>query len=268
MKTTIIITTYNRPDALKKVLDGFLNQTLPPIEIIIADDGSGDETKKVVKNFLNKPAYPVYHVWQKDNGFRLAEIRNKAINHSLGEYIILIDGDCIPEKHFIEDHISLASKGYFFQGKRVLVNKKITNTFSCRQIALKGQLLWQALSGNISNAHHIFRMPFFPASSKKSLSGIRGCNMGFFKDDLITVNGFNQDFIGWGREDSEIVVRLYKFGIKRKEHPFMAICFHLWHDEGNRTNLTVNDEILEKTKKSKNYFCTNGLINKNDNKNK
>ena len=264
MKITIIVSTYNRADALKKVLCGLLNQTVFPKEIIIADDGSDDKTKDMIKIFGKNQICPIYHVWQEDNGFRLAEIRNKAINRSSGEYIILLDGDCIPEKHFIEDHVLLASKGCFFQGKRVLVNKKIATSFSYKQANLKFKLLWQAILNNISNAHHIFRIPFFPVGFKKKISGIRGCNMGFFKKDLIAVNGFNQDFTGWGREDSEIVVRLYNLGLKRKEHPFMAICFHLWHNEGNKNDLTINDEILEKAKASKNYFCTNGLISNDD----
>ena len=262
MKTTVIVTTYNRPEALEKVLEGLFNQTLPPGEIIVADDGSGSETKNVVKISSDRPGCPVHHVWHEDLGFRLAEIRNKAINRSLGEYIISIDGDCVPEKHFIEDHVAFAKKGYFFQGKRVLVNRKFTDSFSYKDADSGVKLLWQALLGNISNAHHIFRIPAFPAGSKTSLGGVRGCNMGFFREDLVAVNGFNQDFTGWGREDSEIVVRLYNYGLKRREHPFRAICFHLWHEENNRESLALNDEILEKATKSGSYICANGLIQK------
>jgi len=260
MIVSVIITTYNRPNSLAKVLEALRHQTRVADEVIVADDGSGPETAEVVSGFMADSPFPLYHVWQEDRGFRSGRIRNKAINKSKGGYIILLDGDCIPGKHFMEDHLALAEKGFFFQGKRVLIGRKLSHAFTHKDANSTQRLLKFVLSRDISNSHHLIRLRFFPAYSSTKLSGIRSCNMGFFREDLFAVNGFNQDFVGWGREDSELAVRLYRFGLKRKEHPFMAICFHLWHEENDRKLLTKNDELLQKAIESNEYICSNGLV--------
>jgi len=255
---SIIITTYNNPSALQKVLDGFLFQTVNPYEIIIADDGSENDTALTVKNFSKIAPFPVIHVWQEDKGFRAAKIRNEAIKKAASEYLIILDGDCIPNKHFIFDHIALAERGFFVQGKRVLLNEKTSVLFGADSANSYSAML--KMLPSMSNRHHILRIPILPPFKNKKLHGIKSCNMGFYKGDLITVNGFNEDFIGWGREDSELAVRLFKYGLKRKEHPFRAVCFHLWHPSHPRQTLQANDRILEETIKGNGYFCANGII--------
>ena len=245
---------------MAEVLEGLRYQTRPADEVIVADDGSGPETAEMIRGFMTDFLCPLYHVWQEDCGFRAARIRNKAINKSNGEYIILLDGDCIPEKHFIEDHLVLAKKGFFFQGKRVLVGKMLSRSFTQKHANTAGNLLKIAFSSEISNRHHLIRLPFFPVISSTSLSGIRSCNMGFFREDIFAVNGFNEDFVGWGREDSELAVRFFNYGLKKREHPFMAICYHLWHDENDRALLKVNDELLQMRIESSEFSCSNGLI--------
>jgi len=259
MKISVVVTTYNRPDALKKVLDGLLHQTRRPDEIIIADDGSGNPTKAMLQPYLNHTQIRIKHVWQEDKGFRAAWIRNKAIVASTGEYLLLLDGDCVPGKYFIRDHLYLAQKGCFFQGKRVLVEKSVEQIFNRTNCNSSARLIIHALKKEISNCHHIIRIPFFPSYKVKKLSGIRSCNMGVFRDDMFAVNGFNHAFKGWGREDSELVVRLFKYGLKRKENPFRAICFHLWHDESTRNSLERNDVILKETLKAESFSCKSGL---------
>ncbi len=259
MKISVIITTYNRPDALKKVLDGLLTQTRLPREIIIADDGSDTLTKNMLQPYLNHNRIWIRHVWQEDNGFRAARIRNMAIAESSGDYLVLLDGDCIPEKHFIQDHLDLARQGYFFQGKRVIVTQSVEREFNNNTCNSKTRLMMHALKNEISNCHHIVRIPFFPSYTISRLSGVRSCNMGLFRKDIQAVNGFNHDFEGWGREDSELVVRLFKYGLKRKENPFKAVCFHLWHHENKRNLLELNDSILNKTLESGSFFCKSGL---------
>lgn len=259
MNVSVIVTTYNRPDALKKVLDGLIHQTRRPDEIIVADDGSGEETAAMLAPYLARKDIRIVHVWQKDEGFRLSRIRNKAIRAATGEYLVIMDGDCIPEPHFIEDHEHLAKAGCFFQGKRVLVNAALEKDFAFHHIQSNLKLLWYALRGKISNSHHIFRIGFFPSYTTKRLSGVRGCNMGFFKKDLFLINGYNQDITGWGREDQELVVRLYKYGLKRKENPFRAICYHLWHPQNSRDNLDQNDQIMRDVLKADSYHCKSGL---------
>lgn len=259
MKISVIVTTYNRPDALKKVLDGLLAQTRSPHDIIVADDGSGPETRQMLVPYLANKNSIIKHVWQPDKGFRLAQIRNRAIIACQGEYLVFLDGDCIPEKYFVADHHDLAEPGTFFQGKRVLVNERAANQFDHRDMTSLKKVMGLALLSKISNCHHIVRIPFFPSRKKTGLSGLRGCNMGIFKRDAEAVNGFNHEFIGWGREDAEFVTRLYKYGLKRKENPFRAICYHLWHQENNRDRLAENHALLEHCRKNVHSCCTQGL---------
>lgn len=259
MQLSVIMTTYNRPDALGKVLEGLGQQTRLPDEVVIADDGSGPETAAVIEQFQKTSPFPLAHVWHADRGFRAAAIRNKAIRKSAGVYIVSLDGDCIPERHFIEDHLNLAQRGCFFQGKRILIDETRAATFSIRAVDTPAKKIKCLLQRGLGNRHHLIRLPFLPVRLSRSLSGIRSCNMGFFRDDIYAVNGFNEDFEGWGREDSELAVRLYNYGLKRKTHAFTAICFHLWHGESNRDRLTVNDNLLSEMMASTEYQCDRGL---------
>ncbi len=126
MTVSLIITTYNRPDALNLVLKSALNQKQLPDEIIIADDGSGRQTQDLIKLFSQTTLIPIIHSWQDDFGFRAAMARNRAIAKAKGEYIILTDGDIIFNKYFIEDHLAYAKTGYFIQGTRVLLTNEKT----------------------------------------------------------------------------------------------------------------------------------------------
>jgi glycosyltransferase involved in cell wall biosynthesis len=261
MKVSLIITTYNTPTVLKKVTDSILAQNRLPDEVIIADDGSDKETAQVIKGFSEIAPFPVLHVWHEDKGFRLAKIRNEAIKKSTGDYIIVLDGDCIVNKHFISDHISLAEMGCFLQGKRVLISRDMMVAFSHEHANSILALLRMGLTGKISNIHHLVRLPHCFSLKNKKLRGIKGCNMSFFKQDIMAVNGYNEAFIGWGSEDSELAGRFFKYGLMKKVHPFMAICFHLWHPT-NKTLKNRNKQILVDTLKSNEYFCKNGLLKK------
>jgi hypothetical protein len=177
-----------------------------------------------------------------------------------GDYLVFLDGDCIPDRHFVSDHLALAEPGSFFQGKRVLVDETTSDTFDITDCASFSRLVCHALSGRLGNAHHIFRIPFVPGLKKtRRLSGIRSCNMGVFRTDVVAVNGFNHGFEGWGREDSEFAVRLFKHGLARKEHPFRAVCYHLWHPENFRTRLSNNDRLLQAAMAADTCVCRNGL---------
>jgi glycosyltransferase involved in cell wall biosynthesis len=255
----VVVTTYNRPSELGRVLGALLIQSKLPHEVIVADDGSGPETGELLREFASGAPFPVVHSWQDDKGFRAARSRNLAVRKSTGDYIIFLDGDCVVERTFIEDHLRLAERGCFVQGKRVLVSRKASEGFGPELANSRGRLLLLALSGRISNSHHIMRLPAFPASRGSSMRGIKTCNMGVFREDLFAVNGFDEAFEGWGREDSEFASRLYRLGLMRKDHPFMAVCFHLWHAEVARGSLERNDEMLAKALESGLLRCEQGI---------
>jgi glycosyltransferase involved in cell wall biosynthesis len=262
LKVCLLIATYNNPAALRKVMAGVLQQNRLPDEIVIAEDGLDDITASLVEGFAGIASMPVLHVRQDHIGFRAAKIRNEAIRRSSSDYIILLDGDCVINRHFVSDHLALAEKGYFVQGKRVHVNRNAVEQFDHGYANDTVRLLKMTCRRRISNVHHILRMPSFPAVKNRKLKGIKSCNMSFFRKDILAVNGFNEDFVEWGNEDSELAYRFFSYGLIKKVHPFMAICFHLWHP----TNKTFSDKtkkLLAATIASRDYVCKNGITRKN-----
>tara|TARA_B110000008_G_C16936624_1_gene550832 strand:- start:450 stop:1247 length:798 start_codon:yes stop_codon:yes gene_type:complete len=257
MKLTLIITTYNWPTSLLLVLDSIKNQTLLPGEVIIADDGSKRPTFDLIKKYTKNSNLNIIHSWQEDIGFRAARSRNKAISKSTGEYIILIDGDTILHRDFIKDHVKNSEQGFFIQGGRSLLSKGLTKKALNKKI-IDFSYLSPELK-NRKNAIHSSLLSMIFSNKKNHLHGIKSCNMSFFKEDSLNINGFNNKFEGWGREDSEFIVRMINSGINRKNVRFNAIQFHLWHNENTRASLERNDAILNDAIKKQLTWCENGI---------
>lgn len=252
----VIVSTYNSPEYLRRVLDGYRAQSSYPNELIVADDGSTDETARVVANFAHTAPFAVRHVWHEDRGFRLAEIRNRAVAAASADYLVFTDGDCIPHPCFIEDHLLALETGCFVTGKRMLVGKALSTTFAWSGTASSIIL---CLGGKLSGCHHLIRLPWL-VLSKQGIKGLRGCNMAMFRSDLLAINGFNELITGWGREDSELVARLFAYGVRRRELPFSALVFHLWHPENSRSSLSENDRLLNETIVSGQFRCPCGIV--------
>jgi len=257
MKLTLIITTYNWPESLFLVLQSIKRQTVLPFEVIIADDGSTDITKKLIYKWSKNSSINIIHSWQEDLGFRAARSRNKAILKSSGDYIVLIDGDMILHPKFIQDHIEIAERGFFVQGSRVLLSENLTKKTLSENI-----YNFSFFSFGIKNRKNALHSKlFYKLFSRKinNLSAIRSCNMGFYLKDCININGFDNNFEGWGREDSEFAVRMMNAGINRKNVRFAAIQFHLWHNENSRLALKHNDDILQNSINNNIKWCQNGI---------
>ncbi len=258
MNVSVIISTYNRPRYLERVIEGFFAQDQGPYELVIADDGSGEETANLIHGLVGKAPFPVRHVWHDDDGFRLAMIRNKAVARSGGDYLIFTDDDCVPTPFFIRDHAACAEAGSFIQGHRVLLRESVSEVFTVEHIR-PAMLVSMALRGDAKRVARALRMPFPLVRRTRSLRGIRGCNMSMFRTDFLAVNGFNEDFEGWGKEDSELAVRLFRNGTLRKDVKFRACCFHLYHSHFDRSGLRRNEELLERALGSEERFCRNGV---------
>ena len=257
MRLSLIITTYNWPESLLLVLKSAENQTIVPEEVVIADDGSNVETKEMIAKFQKDSELNIIHSWQGDNGFRAAKSRNKAIAKSCGDYIILIDGDIILHPKFIQDHVNNAKAGYFIQGTRVLFTQDITE-----QIIISKRISFSFFSKGLRNRKNSIHSNFLSkifSTNNNSLHGIRCCNIAFYKQDCINVNGFNNEFEGWGREDSEFVVRLINNGLNRKNLRFNAIQYHLWHKVSDRKYLDYNNQLLQNSIEHKLKVCKKGI---------
>ena len=257
LKVSLVVTTYNRKDALELVLLSVKNQTILPAEVIVADDGSKEDTQKLVELMAKDFPVPLIHSWQEDAGFRLSQSRNLAFRKAIGEYIIMIDGDIILHPKFIQDHKSNAKKGFYLQGSRVLLGQKLTEqAISHRH--LKFSFFTSGLSNRLNTIHSKLLGNLFSKVSD-NIYRIRGMNLSFWKSDLEKVNGFNNDFVGWGREDSEFAIRMQNAGVKRKHVKFEAFGYHLYHNEQPRTALPQNQALLEKALNEKLITCSNGL---------
>lgn len=257
LSCSLIITTYNRKDALELVLLSVLNQSRMPSEVIVADDGSRNDTRQLVEDYAEKFPVPLRHVWHEDAGFRLAMIRNKAIASASAEYIVMVDGDIVLPSEFISDHISAAKRGIFIQGSRVLLPSGLTE----QMIASKSTAV-SFLTKGLKNRMNTIRSGALSKlfSYKNSdVYRVRGANLSFWKQDVLKVNGFNEDFEGWGREDSEFVVRMQNNGIKKFHLKFKGFGYHLYHSESTREMLAKNQEILDQAIANQLHECSNGV---------
>jgi len=256
IKISLVITTYNWEEALEVVLSSIKKQSELPFEVIIADDGSREETLQLITKMQATFPTPLLHCWQEDKGFRAAQIRNKAIAQAKGDYIVMIDGDMVLSPNFIASHNKNAKKGWFVQGCRSLLNAPLTsklinkpfvpNFFTQgiknRKNCINNQLLSQLFSYKRNNAN-----------------STRTCNFAAWRKDIIEINGFDNNFVGWGREDSEFVERLLNSGKNRLYLKFSGVAFHLNHQENTRSFLPDNDLRLKETIKYNKCKCQNGI---------
>ncbi len=243
MKVSLLITTYNWPEALHLTLASTAAQSRLPDEILIADDGSTDDTRQLINFWRKLLPVPVHHIWQEDQGFRLAAVRNKGIFAATGDYLVQVDGDIIFRRHFIRDHIHFARPGSYANGSRVMLGPCIT-----RRLISRGQIAIPYWNRDFSNWENGFRMPILskPVSwfAQNKPRKIHGCNMAFWTEDLRRVNGYNEEMTGWGYEDNELAVRLWKAGLHKQTLKFSGIAYHLHHNARSHENVERNRQIL------------------------
>ncbi len=259
MKTSLIITTYNSHDFLELSILSAFSQKVLPDEILIADDGSGEPTFNLIERLKNDSPIPLLHVWQPDQGFRLSASRNKAIARASGDYIIQVDGDIIMHPYFIHDHIEYSERGYFLTGSRIWLDRNLTS----KLINEKRTKLHTGEKG-MKTSVNCLRMPllspFFFNYKASDKTYVRGCNMSFWKSDLLRVNGYNEDITGWGREDSEIACRLINSGVKKRFIKFGALQYHLFHKENDKSADERNISLMENTLNSGICRTPNGIV--------
>jgi glycosyltransferase involved in cell wall biosynthesis len=254
---SLVVNTFNQPDYLTRVLDAIARQNSLPEEVLLADDGSTDATKTTFETWRKKQSFRCEHEWQEHQGFRRSRILNRAIATSRGDYLVFLDGDTVPHPDFIADHRDMARSGFFVQGHRALVEEKAAAWFGTNDFfADRRRAL---LQNQISGLKNSFRWPFACRKIKARLRGIRGCNLAIWRADLVRVNGYNEAFIGWGREDSELAVRLMNSSVRRLDLRGRALCFHLWHPPVSRAELAANDEMLAAAILKNSTRCEHGL---------
>lgn len=255
----VILTTYNRPDALSAVLEGYLAQSDKNFELIIADDGSTNDTREVIISYQKRTPFNIVHIWHEDEGFRAAAIRNRALEKTSAEYVIFSDGDCIPLPDFISGHRRLAEKGWFLVGSRILLSEEFTNHVLRNKLPVhnfsKTQWLNARLKGNINRILPLFPLSFISPLRKlapRKWEGVMTCNLSAWREDICRIGGFDESYQGWGLEDSDLTIRLIRSGVRRKSARFAATVLHLWHPQNSRADLEVNKHRLQELLKAQN----------------
>lgn len=261
---SLIVSTYNRPDALELCLASIFRQTKLPTEIIIADDGSADATRQLVQSMQSKCPIPLLHVWQPDDGYQLARIRNRAFAAANGDYIIQVDGDLILEKHFVQDHLSMSRPGTFISGSRTMMDAELTTKLLNKEVSMS-QI--PSHRQNLEKRHNAVRstllrnLSWAAQRSRRNYKYVLGCNMAFWKKDLLTVNGYNESFKGWGKEDNELAVRLLNAGLQLRFIKFGAVVYHLYHKVADLSAVPANEEKLLQAIAQRVTFVPAGMNN-------
>jgi glycosyltransferase involved in cell wall biosynthesis len=258
-RCALVVTTYERPDALARVLAGVAAQVDPPDELVVADDGSGPDTAELVKEHAATAGYPVQHAWQPHEGFRAGRIRNAAIARTGCEYVVLIDGDMVPHPGFLSDHRALARPGRYSQGVRIVLDEAAT-----RRLLGPGGELPQPWSPGLGRLRRLYglRSPGVARllrGAGNAVVAVKACNQAFWRDDLIAVNGFDETLTGWGSEDKELCARLENRGVRRQTLLFAAIAWHLDHGPAPRDRADLNRLRWQETVRSGRTRCENGL---------
>ena len=262
---SVIVSTYNREDALHAVLRALSRQSDRDFEIVVADDGSGPATARVVHEWALRTPLPIKHVWHDDRGFRLSDIRNRGIRESAGTYLVFLDGDCIARPNFVARHRRLSEAGWFVTGSRILLSPQLTDRILRQPLEPEawGLARWVVARarGELNRFAPLLnlRLGAMRKLAARRWRGARGSNMAFWRTDLEKVDGFDTSFSGWGREDSDLLIRLIRAGVRRKDGRFATGVLHLWHPEADRSGLAENDRQLHEVLNSTRTLARRGL---------
>jgi glycosyltransferase involved in cell wall biosynthesis len=258
-RLALVITTYERPDALAAVLASVSRQTQAPAEVIIADDGSGASTREVVDAFIARSRAPARIVSQPHAGFRLTRLRNLAIAATDMDYLVFVDGDMLLHPEFIADHARFRRRGFYTQGVRAHADAMQTSRLIADPALQPG--FWSPGFGGLRRAYllHAPALASRTCRLANAFIAIKGCNQGIWREDLVRVNGFNEAIEGWGAEDKELAARLENSGVRRQTLLFGGIASHLHHPPASRATLHRNLELLEATRNERRVRCDLGL---------
>lgn len=238
LTSTLIITTYNWIDALRLTLDSVKRQSHLPDEVIIADDGSRPDTAEFIRNYAKTFPTRLVHIWGEDMGFRKSIMVNKAFQIASGEYILNTDGDIILHPRCVEDHLHWACRGVYVRGSRSFLDENRSGQIFS---GLMDPAAIPPFSG--SNPLNAVRIPLLSkliSHKSEDIDNIKGCNMAFFREDVLKINGYDNTLVGWGHEEKDLSFRLHNAGLKMRKVKFEALVFHLHHKFLSRDNADAN----------------------------
>ena len=264
---SLFVSTYEMPRHLELVLAALERQSSIDFELLICDDGSGAETKEIVDRFIVRAPFPVRHFWQDHQGFRKCRILNEALRNARGETAIFLDGDCIPHRDYVRDHLEQQSEASYCAGRRVELGSWLSATLTPEKVGMgyfdrpNLDLALSVLKGDSEHLQRAFRVPV-PALRRwlgmEKVDDLKGCNYSVARKHLIAINGFDEEYEGYGREDTDIEIRLQNLGLKIRSLKGLALQFHVWHPRREFT--PSNDSRLDEARKTGRIRCAQGLV--------
>lgn len=268
MKVSVIISTYNAPEWLEKVLWAYTFQDFTNFEILIADDGSGSETRQLIESFRQQSSLDIKHVWHEDQGYRRQTILNKAIRESTTPYLIFTDGDCIPRKDFVATHVAMARKGTFLSGGYCKLplgtSKAITFDDIKNQEAFNVNWLTNLGPLGFSQTRKLFAKGYLAAFLDlitTAKATFNNCNSSAWKEDVLAVNGYDERML-YGGSDRELGERLINYGLRGRQIRHRAIVVHLEHERGYKTTESMERNLLirNNTRVQKVRWTQHGIV--------
>jgi glycosyltransferase involved in cell wall biosynthesis len=267
---SLVITTYNWKDALALCLRSVAAQQILPVDVVVADDGSREDTGALVRAMARDFPTRLVHAWQEDAGFRAARVRNLGTAATRGDYVVFLDGDMLLHPAFVADHLALARPGAYLQGGRLN-----TSRAEAERLLAGGAPRfspWMPLADDLRGElkrEHALRLPWLAQRRAQAARGgtVMSCNMGVWRADLERVNGFDEAYEGWGREDDDLAARLSHAGVARRALRWAGLALHLWHptrrppgfDPHSPERSTPNDARLEAVRRARTVRCERGL---------
>ncbi|MEI6557598.1 MAG: glycosyltransferase family 2 protein [Rhodospirillaceae bacterium] len=247
---SILVSTYNWPQALAVVLESLRRQTDHHFEVVVADDGSGAETAALIRRFQADFPVPLKHAWQTDQGYRLAASRNRALEQTSGDYLVIMDGDCFVLPDFVAVHRQLAEPGWFVSGKRSYLRSGLSRRIldGVTPFGLTSRPVWlgRSLCNQCTRPAEFIRFGDGAWRKKQPAAWqkVQTCNLGVWRSDCLTVNGFDERYVGHGLEDSDFVLRLLRSGARRKLGNHASLVLHLNHERRDRPPESKNAELF------------------------
>jgi glycosyltransferase involved in cell wall biosynthesis len=266
IRASLFVTTYELPRHLALVCAGLARQTSKEFEVLFCDDGSKESTHEVIQEFQSQSPVPSRHFWQEHQGFRKCRILNQALAQARGKVCIFLDGDCVPHRSFVQDHLDLQEKGYYLAGRRVEVGEKLSAQLTPQKIRSgyfdypHWSLIQSSFQKDTEFLNRSIRIPFpklRQVLGMHRIADMKGCNYSVSKENLEAINGFDETYEGYGREDTDVEIRLQNLGLQIKSLKGVALQFHIWHPRRDFT--PANDQRLENLKTSRRVWCENGL---------
>ena len=259
---SLLVNVYNMVDSLRIVSEGLLHQSAVDFEIVFCDDGSTDGSEACIAEFATRSPVPVRHVWQENRGYRRSKILNRGIRESRGRVIIVTDGDCIPHRHFVRDHLEQSQSGRYLAGRRLDLGEEFSSALLPAEVArgFFDRPRLKLLLSDSKRRNRCFRVrsgPLRRLMKMEELDHLKGCNFSALRRDFEAINGFDEDYQGYGREDTDVEIRFRNLGLEIKSLKGLALQFHIWHP--TREFSPANDERLDEVRRSGRSRCEKGL---------